>query len=265
MTVVTFIFLKKDKTLFAINDANQISNKGYLYSLNGNLIADPSRTYRYDALNRLIATGNRRFQYDGFDKCVKVNSSILLYLNNQEIGCYENNALKELRIIDPSRHKTYVIELDQTPYFPIQNHRGDVCALYNTKGKLVQWFRYNTFGTYTLFGDTSINAPWRYANRREVDGLVLYHYRIYNPAMMRWLTQDPLGFTESLNRYRFNRNNPNRYIDSDGRFACAYPAFMFVVEFFSIAFGPTAATTACTITATEVAATATVVLAGRSA
>lgn len=78
---------------------------------------------------------------------------------------------------------------------------------------------------------------------------------------MRWLTQDPLGFKESLNRYRFNKNNPNRYIDPDGRYA--YPAFVLIVEFFTMTFGPATATTAaCTITATEVAAVATVAVAG---
>jgi hypothetical protein len=51
---------------------------------------------------------------------------------------------------------------------------------------------------------------------------------------MRWQTTDPLGFAESLNLYRYVRNNPFCYQDPDGRFALPFPA---ILTLFKVTFG----------------------------
>lgn len=60
------------------NSLNQISDSGYTYDNNGNLTADPNRTYEWDAANRLTAInytgiGSRtEFTYDGLGRRVKI-------------------------------------------------------------------------------------------------------------------------------------------------------------------------------------------------
>jgi len=53
--------------------------------------------------------------------------------------------------------------------------------------------------------------------------LVYMQARYYDPAMGRFLSIDPVGFTESnpqsFNRYAYANNNPHRYVDPDGRIA----------------------------------------------
>jgi RHS repeat-associated protein len=62
----------------AYNIVNQISDSGYTYDNNGNLTADPSRSYEWDAANRLAAInytalGTRtEFTYDGLSRRVKI-------------------------------------------------------------------------------------------------------------------------------------------------------------------------------------------------
>ncbi len=61
-------------------------------------------------------------------------------------------------------------------------------------------------------------SPWRFSAKR-VDpetGLTYYGRRYYAPALGRWLTPDPAGFTDSLNLYAFVKNNPLLYTDLYG-------------------------------------------------
>jgi len=48
-------------------------------------------------------------------------------------------------------------------------------------------------------------------------GLYDYGYRYYSPRLGRWLSREPLGEDASANLYIFVLNNPNHFIDTDGR------------------------------------------------
>jgi RHS repeat-associated protein len=67
-----------DTGTYAINNLNQITNAGYTYDANGNLMSDIGRTYEWDAANRLTAInypalGTRtEFVYDGLGRRVQI-------------------------------------------------------------------------------------------------------------------------------------------------------------------------------------------------
>ena len=126
---------------------------------------------------------------------------------------------------------TFAIELKEETYFPIQDLRGNICALQKPDGSLAQWTRYTAFGEKTILGDiSSVLNPWRFANRREVIDLSLFAHRFYHPRQMRWLTTDPLGFKDGLNLYAYVHNHPFYYKDPDGQFAFAIPLIEVVFE-----------------------------------
>jgi RHS repeat-associated protein len=62
----------------------------------------------------------------------------------------------------------------------------------------------------------------RYTGQREESGLGLYDYnaRYYDPYINRWIQPDVIvpdaGDPQSLNRFSYVRNNPLKYIDTDG-------------------------------------------------
>lgn len=230
--------VKKNKDKLEINDLNQVDNdviSNYSYDLNGNLISqtNPPVSYTYDALNRLISlqseNGITSFVYDSFGRCLKMidssGSKYLLYQDDREIGSMQEGKIQELRLLHPqSDHElTFALELREEAFFPLQDHRHNICALQKGDGSLAQWYRYTAFGSKAIYGEENLVNPWCFANRRETEGLLLFAHRFYNPALMRWQTTDPLGFEDGLNLYTYVHNNPFVYKDPDGRFVVALP------------------------------------------
>lgn len=239
--------LKKNGGNLSINGLNQLMDDGsstYEYDLNGNLKkqSNPPVTYRYDALNRLISINREGkqtdFAYDAFNRMIGINqgneTKQLVYQGMREIGSVSQDKMNEFRLMHPdsSSELTFAIELKGTPYFPVQDFRQQVCGLQKEDGSLAQWYRYTSFGLKSIDGKDSMTLfnPWRFANKREVEGLSLFTHRLYHPQLGRWLTKDPLGFEDGLNLYAYVRNNPFRYTDPDGRFIMAVPLVITIVE-----------------------------------
>ncbi len=98
---------------------------------------------------------------------------------------------------DPAQDRTFAIELCNQIYFPVQDMCGNICSLKNKSGQVVKSYRYSAFAEETSSG-AELESPWRFANRRQIEGLTLFTHRFYNAKIMRWLTPDPAGFTQNL-------------------------------------------------------------------
>lgn len=63
--------------------------------------------------------------------------------------------------------------------------------------------------------------PWKFSSKRQDlhTGFVLFGRRYYLPEIGRWMTKDPLGNPESINRYAYNLNDPVNRIDPQGLFS----------------------------------------------
>jgi RHS repeat-associated protein len=226
----------KPQTNSAFNQLQHDGKSSYQYDQNGNLIQqrDPLISYQYDALNRLfqIKTPEKQTQliYDSFGRLLKIlqNDKIqyLIYQEMREIGSWQNNRMQEFRCLHPTsqNEQIFAIELQGTPYFPVQDYRNTICALQTTEGALVEYQHHTAFES---LGSSILGNLWRFANKREIETLALFTHRFYHPQMRRWLTKDPLGFEDGLHLYAYVHNNPLRYHDSDGRFDFAIPIVQF--------------------------------------
>ena len=65
---------------------------------------------------------------------------------------------------------------------------------------------------YTAYGEELTNSklsPWRFASKRvDETGLIFFGRRYYQPALGRWITQDPEGFKNGPNLYAYLANSP---------------------------------------------------------
>jgi RHS repeat-associated protein len=102
---------------------------------------------------------------------------------------------------------------------------GSVVGLSDDTGSLVEGYRYSPFGrTEVLDGagqplaDSAVGNPFRFTGRQFLGLGELYDYRarVYDPALGRFLSEDPAGAARDPNRYAYALNNPATLIDPTG-------------------------------------------------
>lgn len=228
-------------------------DKRYTYDLNGNLISisDSEKTisFEYDALNRMINTTKDNDQritylYDSFNRRLSSTNllwsaalskweaqetKLFLYDDKNEIGATDKfGIINQLRILGVGLGAeigaAIALELDNVTYAPIHDHRGSVCCLIDIEtGTPIEWSRYSAFGSEKAYSahTRGTGNPWKFSSKRvDTDtGLIFFGQRYYNPEIGRWMTKDPLGTPESINRYAYNLNDPINRIDPQGLYS----------------------------------------------
>jgi len=135
---------------------------------------------------------------------------------------YENNVLKMVLTEDG-----YVEPAGSSfnYYFYIKDHLGNNRVVADRVGTVVQATNYYPFGLSFAENPPRTDQdkqPYKF-NGKELDrafGLDTYDYgaRMYNPAIGRFLTMDPLAeVNPNISPYVYALNNPIRNIDPDGR------------------------------------------------
>ncbi|MBQ6473612.1 MAG: hypothetical protein IJJ33_16620, partial [Victivallales bacterium] len=95
-------------------------------------------------------------------------------------------------------------ENGQTLYF-LHDADKNIVQVTDSEGRLVSSHSYSPFGKQR----GGFLSPGFSSERSEPTwGLSLYHYRQLYPVYGRWLSEDPLGESVSLNLYSFLENNP---------------------------------------------------------
>ncbi|MBA3721676.1 MAG: hypothetical protein H0W88_04675 [Parachlamydiaceae bacterium] len=242
--------ISKNTHKYSINSLNQLFKQGsieYKYNLNGNLVEKINGSkkiqYFYDALNRLTGVKKEgvltEYQYDAFNRRLSKKKEGLeknyLYLDQDEIGEIDSKGkIQQLRIlglgIDAEIGSAVALELNGQVYEPIHDHNGNVVCLAQN-GKAIETYRYTAFGEGEIYDDqgklidkSQCDNPWRYASKRFDDetGLIFFGRRYYDPEIGRWITPDPLGYSDGPNLYAYLHHNPLTYHDAYGLYGRAY-------------------------------------------
>ncbi len=232
--------IEKNGVLYNVNDLNEIvaiENELFSYDPNGNMIKRNNTAMTYDALNRLKTVSKDdlkvSFIYDSFgrrlSKSVQKGSSIrnirFMYEGENEIGSVdEQGNIIEFRVLGRGNGSeagaAISIEIGGKVYAPIHDSRGSVrCLVSMETGETIENYNYTAFGEEST-SDDLINS-WRYCSKRidSETGLVYFGKRYYAPDLGRWITKDPLGNPEGVNRYTYTMNNPMVNHDLYGLFS----------------------------------------------
>jgi RHS repeat-associated protein len=89
-----------------------------------------------------------------------------------------------------------------------QNHEGSVTHLTSTAGAIIEKYRYDAFGTPTIYNVSNVSIwPSAYGNSTMFTGrlyqnLGYYEYRAraYHPWLGRFMSEDPKLFVRGINR-----------------------------------------------------------------
>ena len=212
------------------NEITSISGSGAVtYDANGNATADGTgKTFVYDAWNRLVAVKNgsttlAAYGYDGLGRRVTEThgstTTDLYYSAGWQVLEERQGGVVQARYVwSPAGIDTLVLRdystqhngvLDQRLYVQ-QDANGNVTALVDTSGNVVERYDYDPYGAATVLnpdfsvrGTSSYNWNYFFQGKR-YDGVVgLYDSRgrVYLPTLMRWLQTDPLGLRPDNNYY----------------------------------------------------------------
>jgi RHS repeat-associated protein len=217
-------------------DSRQILNDGkyeYKYDDEGNLTRKEElatgkiTTYEWDYRNRLskvISVGQQvQYQYDAEDRRIGkaidgVTKEKYIY-DGQDIALVVNTAgtITERYLYGAGVDNMLSKEANGQVIWSLGDRQGSVVDLVNEQGAVVNHFVYDSFGNRT----SSTAADFRFGyTGRELDvetGLYYYRARYYDPAVGRFVSEDPIGFSAGdTNLYRYVGNNATNYTDPSG-------------------------------------------------
>jgi len=192
----------------------------YLYDQAGNLIqasrSGTAVTYTYDAIGRrLTRTENgetTRYVYSGWQVIEERDGTGTL----QAAYTWANGIDHPVRMVK-----------DGNTYYYQQDALGNVTALTDSSGNLVERYEYDAFGAPTIYDSEGeeLEAPLQpyLFTAREYDattGLYDYRTRSYSPELGRFLQPDTIDFAGGdVNLYRYVGNGPQTWRDPLGTFS----------------------------------------------
>jgi len=216
---------------YSYNTSNELtatSNGSYTYDANGNTLNDAQgRSFNWDFENRLTqvvnpGVGTTTFRYDPFGRRIQKSGPLgttnyLYDVRNlmQEVDNSGNVLAKYTQgggVDEPFSE----LRSGTASYYE-QDGIGSSTSLSNSVGGLANTYVYDSFGKLTGSTGTLTN-PFQYTSR-EFDsetGMYSYRARYYDPAIGRFTSEDPIGFSGGVNFYEYVRNSPVLLVDPLG-------------------------------------------------
>ena len=159
-------------------------------------------SYAYDALGRRISRTERdttTFTYDGLDVVLDYDTS--LRATTYQYGPGIDNKLK-------------TDHYGTSQYF-LQDHLGSTVGLSDANGDISETNSYDSFGNPT---NGSFSTRYQFTGR-EWDPFSNHQFsraRWYDPAIGRFISDDPIGLSGGINQYSYVGNNPVSATDPSG-------------------------------------------------
>lgn len=213
-----------DYSINALNQVTHDGSNGYNYDKNGNLVDGRDMSFEYDGLNRLIAahtpSGSFSYIYDAENRRIisrGVETTLFYYFGMNELGSISPTQTS-LRVFGEGegaeRNAGVLFELNGELFEPLYDLLGNVIALRDKNGVMVEEYKYDMFGV----GSGEGLSPWKYSSKRldRETGFFYFGHRFYDSVLGRWVTADPKGYSAGPNLYAYVMNNPVAHMDQYG-------------------------------------------------
>jgi RHS repeat-associated protein len=195
------------------------------YDANGNLTSDGTRTLTWDAENRLISvtigTHTSTFTYDGLDRRVGIVEADNGSTTSDTKFVWCELGLCEVRdsggTTVTKRYFENGVQDGGIAYFYTRDHLGSVREVTDGLGAARARYDYDSWGRRTkISGDRDVEIGYTGYYQHVSSGLELAPLRAFDPALRRWISEDPIGLAAGTDRYAYVGNSPSGRIDPLG-------------------------------------------------
>jgi RHS repeat-associated protein len=210
------------------SSTTQVVNDGtpettyYIYDASGQRVRKVAE--RQAAENQTPTRMKERIYFGGFE----------VYREYSGNGVDASLERETLHIMDDKQRialvetKTLDITSPLTPHpslvrFQLGNHLGSASLEVDEAAQSISYEEYHPYGTSSYRATNSaieVSAKrYCYSGKEKDEETGLYYHgaRYYVPWLGRWQVSDPSDLSDGVNVYRFNRNNPVRFVDPNGR------------------------------------------------
>jgi len=185
----------------------------------------------WDALNRLaqvaktgLSTETYAYDHEGrrIAKTVSATQTNYLYNGPDIHGEYSAAYATQAIYVHGPNMDDPLIRLTGTTNDPNatasyyhQDGLGSIVGLTNNVGTTLGTQRFDAWGNKVA---SPVTVPSYGYTGREPDatGLVQYRARYYDPSIGRFISKDPAGMPDGVNRYAYVANSPTNYVDPTG-------------------------------------------------
>jgi RHS repeat-associated protein len=218
---------------YSYNDAahkHAVTNDGintYTYDQNGNMISGAGRTYNWNTDNKPtviakdgVETG---FGYDANGNRVKkaTDENWKIYVDGIFETDQAGNRICYINVEGVSIKK----KTDGSLFFILKDHLGGTSTITDGTGNVVTQQFYQPYGLDDPTGSFENELDDHKFTGQEEDtetGLYNYGARLYDPALGRFISPDPVT---GLNKYAYCLNNPVNAIDPTGNLTELYELY----------------------------------------
>lgn len=216
------------------------------YDANGNLTRDGVVTYTWSARNELESVADNgtpivRYVYDQDGRrLVKIRpdgSRTYYYYDDWDVilEVDQNGVARAEYLIGRGMDEPLAAVIAGQPIYFHQNAIGNVAALTNTNGDVVERYDYDIYGNVAVLNpdgavvggvDLAV-SPYLFTGRRydAETGLYEFRKRYYTPAHGRFISTDPLDYIDGMNVYAYVNGNVVNLTDPTGQFLGIFRLF----------------------------------------
>jgi RHS repeat-associated protein len=202
------------------------STKTFTHDANGDMTGDGTRTFEWDAENRILAVNNgthrSEFTYDGLSRRVRIieKDNSVTTSDVRFVWC-ELELCEERDSTGATVNKRFYdqgMQEGTDSFYYTRDHLGSLREMTDNAQTLRARYDYDPYGQQTkVSGDKDSSFGFTGLYFHTPSGIILAPYRVYEPTIGKWLSEDPLGLSgDSLQLYGYVRNTPTNLTDPLG-------------------------------------------------
>jgi len=105
-----------------------------------------------------------------------------------------------------------------SPYYYFYDGQGSVGSFTGSSGADIGAYGYDAFGRDIDHSGVPGGNAYKFSTKEfePISGMYYFGGRYYDPDAGRWLTPDPIGMADGLNKYLYVHNDPVNLVDPEG-------------------------------------------------